>query len=77
MRGQKSVTYYLNGMKMIYDEQVGPHRDVVGEFEEAVRKSRKLHFGLYHSLFEWFNPMYHNDVANNFTTRHYAANKVS
>jgi len=56
--------------------KVGPHRDVVGELERAVRQSNQLHFGLYHSLFEWFNPLFLADVAGNFSTRTYAANKV-
>ena len=49
---------------------------MVGEFEQAVRKSPKLHFGLYHSLFEWFNPLFLKDVEGNFSTRFYAENKV-
>ena len=57
--------------------QVGPRRDVVGEFEKAVRKSPKLHFGLYHSLFEWFNPLFLEDAKGNFSTRFYAKNKVT
>ena len=56
--------------------QVGPQRDIVGEFSAAVRKS-SLHLGLYHSLFEWFNPLYELDRDNNFTTRRYAQTKVS
>lgn len=50
---------------------VGPRRDIVGEFSRAVRKSRKLHLGLYHSLFEWFNPLYLLDKESNFTTRNF------
>ncbi|KAK1880424.1 Tissue alpha-L-fucosidase [Dissostichus eleginoides] len=36
---------------------VGPHRDRVGDLAAAVR-NRSLHFGLYHSLYEWYNPLY-------------------
>eukprot|EP00054_Salpingoeca_dolichothecata_P011863 m.65807 g.65807 ORF g.65807 m.65807 type:complete len:558 (-) comp19667_c0_seq1:1070-2743(-) len=36
---------------------VGPHRDLVGDFVSALRK-QDMHVGLYHSLFEWFNPVY-------------------
>ncbi len=39
----------------------GPQRDVIGELSEAVRK-RGLKMGLYYSLYEWFNPLYLNDV---------------
>ena len=48
---------------------IGPKRDVVGELRDAFRKHPDLHFGLYYSLFEWFNPMYLRDKANNYTTR--------
>ncbi|XP_065216614.1 alpha-L-fucosidase isoform X1 [Planococcus citri] len=47
---------------------VGPHRDLVGELATAVRNSTNLKFGLYHSLYEWFNLLYLNDKSNNFTT---------
>lgn len=49
----------------------GPHRDLVGEFSQAIRKNTNITLGLYHSLYEWFHPFYRKDVANNFTTRYY------
>ncbi|KAL1131712.1 hypothetical protein AAG570_011325 [Ranatra chinensis] len=55
---------------------VGPHRDIVGELADAVKKSNGLHFGLYHSLFEWFHPMYLSDKANNYTTNSFVKNKI-
>lgn len=39
----------------------GPHRDVVGELSEAVKKSG-LRMGFYYSLYEWYNPLYRQDV---------------
>ncbi|KAL4629473.1 tissue alpha-L-fucosidase-like [Arapaima gigas] len=53
----------------------GPHRDIVGELGTAVRK-RSLHYGLYHSLFEWFNPLYLADKASGFKKQQYVYSKV-
>jgi alpha-L-fucosidase len=41
----------------------GPHRDLVGEMTDAVR-AKGLHMGLYHSIFEWYHPLYLEDKAN-------------
>ncbi|XP_055350488.1 alpha-L-fucosidase-like [Paramacrobiotus metropolitanus] len=54
---------------------VGPHRDLVGDLAKAIRNSTDLHFGLYHSLFEWFHPLYLEDKANNWTTRSFPTKK--
>jgi len=40
----------------------------VGDLAKAVRSRSDLHFGLYHSLFEWFHPLYKEDKANKFQT---------
>ncbi|XP_055958256.1 alpha-L-fucosidase-like [Patella vulgata] len=55
---------------------VGPKRDIVGELAAAIRSNTSLHFGLYHSLFEWFNPLYLRDKANNFTTQDFVFDKT-
>ena len=42
-----------------------------GELADAIRKLSprdEMHFGLYHSLFEWFNPLYLQDKKNEFKT---------
>ncbi|CAB3234545.1 unnamed protein product [Arctia plantaginis] len=54
---------------------VGPKRDVVGELAIAVR-NRDLKFGVYHSLYEWFNPIYLEDKKNNFKTQTYVDTKL-
>ncbi|KAL4234690.1 Tissue alpha-L-fucosidase [Mactra antiquata] len=55
---------------------VGPNRDLVGELAESIRKKTNIHFGLYHSLFEWYNPLYLEDKANNWTTKDFVAFKT-
>ena len=41
---------------------VGPHRDLVGELRDSIRNKTNIKFGLYHSLFEWFNPLFNELV---------------
>ena len=36
-------------------QTAGPHRDLVGELTAAVKQTG-VTMGLYHSMFEWFNP---------------------
>jgi alpha-L-fucosidase len=39
----------------------GPHRDLAGDLSAAVKKAG-LHMGFYYSLYEWYNPLYKQDV---------------
>ncbi|GAU89543.1 hypothetical protein RvY_02084 [Ramazzottius varieornatus] len=55
---------------------VGPRRDLVGELASAVRTRTKMHFGLYHSMFEWFHPLYLQDKAKNWKTRDFPEQKA-
>ncbi|XP_021348707.1 alpha-L-fucosidase-like [Mizuhopecten yessoensis] len=55
---------------------VGPKRDLVGELANAVRKKQGIKFGTYHSLFEWYNPMYLSDKANGFKTQDFVREKT-
>jgi len=54
---------------------VGPKRDLLGELSVAVKNATSPHtkkllkFGVYHSLYEWFNPLYLQDKRNNFQTQ--------
>jgi alpha-L-fucosidase len=52
---------------------VGPHRDILGELANSIRSKTQLRFGLYHSLYEWFNPLFLNDKASGFKTNDFVA----
>lgn len=47
---------------------VGPHRDLAGDLIKAV-KAKNLRMGYYYSLYEWFNPLYKQDV-NRYVDEH-------
>jgi alpha-L-fucosidase len=39
----------------------GPHKDIAGELGKKI-KEKGLRMGYYYSLYEWFNPLYKNDL---------------
>jgi len=47
-----------------------------GDLSEAIRNSTDIKFGLYHSLYEWFHPLYLKDKANNWTTQDFVTSKT-
>jgi len=49
---------------------IGPQRDLVAEFAAAIRATN-VTFGIYHSLYEWFNPIYLEDKENEGRTQTY------
>ncbi|XP_054013327.1 alpha-L-fucosidase [Hylaeus anthracinus] len=55
---------------------IGPQKDLIGELAMAIRSSTDLRFGLYHSLYEWYNPLYLFDKENNFTTEIFVKQKI-
>ncbi|XP_058790413.1 alpha-L-fucosidase-like [Phymastichus coffea] len=57
-------------------KDVGPHKDLVGELASAIRENTDLKFGLYHSLFEWYNPLWNYDQKNNFKTNIFVTTKA-
>jgi alpha-L-fucosidase len=54
---------------------IGPHRDLIGELAAAIR-GQGLRLGLYHSLFEFYNPLYLQDREANWTTRSFVTEKT-
>ena len=44
---------------------------LIGALADSIRNRTDIHFGVYHSLFEFYNPLYLQDVANNYTTQNY------
>lgn len=61
---------------------LGPKRDILGDLAAEVRKQVSTHtkkqmkFGIYHSLYEWYNPLYRFDKANKFATQHFVDSKT-
>ncbi|OWF45483.1 alpha-L-fucosidase-like [Mizuhopecten yessoensis] len=55
---------------------VGPKRDLVGELAKAVKKKQGMHFGTYHSLFEFYHPLYLQDKANGYRTQDFVRDKT-
>ncbi|KAH0622357.1 hypothetical protein JD844_024594 [Phrynosoma platyrhinos] len=55
---------------------VGPRRDIVAELASSIRHRTGLHFGLYHSLFEWFNPLFLDDAASLFMKNQFPVHKT-
>ena len=48
---------------------VGPKQDLVGQLADAVRQFSNMKFGVYHSLFEFYNPLFLQDQANKWKTQ--------
>ncbi|CAG5136669.1 unnamed protein product [Candidula unifasciata] len=57
-------------------EDVGPKKDLVGLLADAVRAKTNLKFGLYHSMFEWYHPLFLQDQANGFKTQDFVQAKT-
>uniref|UniRef100_A0A6M2E334 Putative alpha-L-fucosidase n=1 Tax=Xenopsylla cheopis TaxID=163159 RepID=A0A6M2E334_XENCH len=57
-------------------QDVGAHKDLIGDLATAVRNKTSLRFGLYHSLFEWFNRLYLEDKDSGFKNRNFPEMKV-
>ena len=49
--------------------EMGSHRDLLGELEQAIRKTN-IKFGLYYSLYEWFHPLWVFDKEK-FVSEHF------
>ncbi|KAL5962270.1 Tissue alpha-L-fucosidase [Taenia solium] len=55
---------------------VGPRRDLVGDLAKAIRLKTDLRFGIYHSMFEWFNPLYLTDAASGYKEQTFVDRKT-
>lgn len=47
-----------------------------GDLAKAIRENTTMRFGLYHSMYEWYHPLYLLDKANNFTTQYFVHSKT-
>ena len=48
----------------------------LGDLASSIRSKTNLKFGLYHSLYEWFNPLYLYDKKNKFRTQKFVFGKT-
>ncbi|KAI8796380.1 alpha-L-fucosidase [Biomphalaria glabrata] len=55
---------------------IGPKKDLVGDLANSIRIKTNLKFGVYHSMFEWFHPLYLQDKAKNFQTQDFVRAKA-
>jgi alpha-L-fucosidase len=55
---------------------IGPKRDLVGDLANSIRNRTDLHFGLYHSMFEWFHPLYVADKSTGYKTNKFPVTKA-
>ena len=44
---------------------------MLGEFAKAIKAKPTLHLGLYHSLLDWYHPLYMQDKASGWKTNTY------
>ncbi|KAF0295239.1 Alpha-L-fucosidase [Amphibalanus amphitrite] len=54
----------------------GPNRDLLGDLAKSIRNRTDIKFGVYHSLFEWFNPLFLADKESNFTQKAFPGAKT-
>ena len=45
------------------------NRSFSGDLAKSIRNRTEIKFGVYHSLFEWFNPLFLADKESNFTQK--------
>ncbi|KAG1673189.1 Alpha-L-fucosidase [Nymphon striatum] len=57
-------------------KSVGPNRDLLGELAAAIRNKTDMRFGVFYSMYEWFNPKYLYDKKNNFKTQLFVEQKT-
>ncbi|GBM85563.1 Alpha-L-fucosidase [Araneus ventricosus] len=48
----------------------------VGDLAKAIRNKTNMHFGVYHSMYEWFHPLYLLDQKNKYSTRYFVNTKT-
>ena len=59
----------LLGMLYIYCVYSMFYIEFLGDLANAIRNRTDLVFGLYHSMYEWFHPLYLEDKKNEFKTQ--------
>ncbi|CAN7988520.1 unnamed protein product [Ixodes hexagonus] len=56
---------------------VGPQKDLLGDFARVLRATSQIKLGVYYSLYEWFNPLFLDDREANYKTNEFVKHKVA
>jgi alpha-L-fucosidase len=61
----------LLGISLYFCIQFNTFSLIIGDLAKSVHNKTDLHFGVYHSLLEWFNPLMHKDIKNGHKTHNF------
>ncbi|KAM7297082.1 hypothetical protein ISCGN_022235 [Ixodes scapularis] len=58
-------------------KDVGPERDLLGDFARVLRATSRLKLGVYYSLYEWFNPLFLDDREASYKKNEFVRHKIA
>jgi alpha-L-fucosidase len=67
----------LLGIQLYFCTRFNTFFLITGDLAKSVRNKTDLHFGVYHSLLEWFNPLMEEDAKNGHKTHNFVGVSLS